>query len=91
MTTEHRKLSIIQRISILSDDTILERIEALLHLKTDNSSFLQQYVKPIRKVTNLDKMIANKQYKGVDKTIIQSVVKTIDIPQETDELLKMLD
>lgn len=91
MTTEHRKLNIIQQISVLSDDTLLDRIEALLHLKTDNSAFLQKYVRPIRKVTNLEKMIVEKQYTGVDKTVIQSVVKTIDIPQETDELLQMLD
>ena len=45
MTTESRKLNIIQQISILSDETLLERIEVLLRLKTDNSSFIQKYVK----------------------------------------------
>lgn len=91
MTTESRKLNIIQEINALSDETLLERIEILLRLKTDNTSFIQKYVKPIRKVTNLDKMITEKQYKGVDKEAFQSIVKTIDIPQETDDLLKMLD
>ena len=35
--------------------------------------------------------MAEKQYKGVDKQVIQSIATTIDIPQETDDLLKMLD
>jgi|AntRauTorckE5430_2_1112549.scaffolds.fasta_scaffold19931_2 hypothetical protein len=91
MTIDNRKINIIEKITRLSDNHLLESIEQLLALKTDNSALIQRYVKPIRKVTNLEKMIAEKQYKGINKAVIQSITKTINIPQSTDDLLKMLD
>lgn len=87
---KHRKEKVIQKIELLADDKLLAQIEALLNNVSDNTLFLQKYIKPIRKKTNIDALIKAKNYAGVNKRKIKSITETINIPQTTDELLLML-
>lgn len=92
MKADYRKEKVIEKIKVLSDETILKKIELLLN---DNSfediQFIQEYVKPIRKITDINALVKEKNYKGINKNELKSITSTINIPQETEELLAMLD
>lgn len=85
-----RKEKLIQQINNLANEQILAQIEALLARTTDNTTFLQRYVKPTRKKTDIELMVREQNYKGVNKTKLRQITQSINIPQSTDELLLML-
>lgn len=68
-------------------------VEKYAHVEQEQSqdaAFLEQFVKPMRKRTDIDAMVRQQNYKGVNKAKIQNITRTINIPQSTDELLLML-
>ncbi len=85
-----RKEKLIQQINSLANEQVLAQIEALLARTTDNTAFLQRYVKPPRKKTDIELMIREQNYKGVNKIKLRQITQSINIPQSTDELLLML-
>ena len=91
MIANTRKLKVIQEIERLSNDNILKRIEQLLENASNDVLFVQKYVRPIRKTTDIDALVKAENYNGINKNVLKSITQTIDIPQETDELLAMLD
>lgn len=85
-----RKEKLIQQINNLANEQVLAQIEALLTRATDNTAFLHRYVKPTRKKTDIELMIREQNYKGVNKMKLRQITQSINIPQSTDELLLML-
>jgi len=85
-----RKKRVIKQIASLSDESIFMQIEVLLNQVSDDVAFIQKYVRPIRKKTDVNALIKQKNYKGIDKMKLQQITQSIDIPQSTDELLAML-
>lgn len=69
---------------------LVEKYANVEQEQNKDTTFLQQFAKPMRKRTNIDAMVRQSDYKGVNKAKINSITKTIDIPQSTDELLIML-
>ncbi|MEM8524716.1 MAG: hypothetical protein AAGG68_08730 [Bacteroidota bacterium] len=58
--------------------------------ESQDDLFLQQFVKPMLKRTDIDVMVRQQHYKGVDKVKMRNITQSINIPQSTDELLLML-
>ncbi len=85
-----RKKRIIKQIASLSDEKILMQIEGLLNQVSDDIAFIQKYVRPIRKKTDVNALIKQKNYNGIDKRKLQQITQSFDVPQSTDELLAML-
>lgn len=85
-----RKKRVIKQIASLSDEKILMQIEGLLNQVSDNMAFIQKYVRPIRKKTDVNALIRQKNYKGIDKKKLHQITQSFDVPQSTDELLAML-
>lgn len=91
MIANTRKVKVIQKIERLSDEIMLKKIEQLLDNTSNDLLFIQKYVKPIRKTTDIDALVKAKAYKGMNNDVLKSISQTIDIPQETEDLLAMLD
>lgn len=69
---------------------LVEKYTIAEQAQNQDTTFLQQFVKPMRKHTDINALVKEQNYSGVDKAKVQNIVKAINIPQSTDELLMML-
>lgn len=68
----------------------VEQAKNTFSQNADDGLFLQQYIKPMRKQTDIADIVREQNYHGVDKEKMYGITQTINIPQSTDELLLML-
>ena len=87
---EKRKKRVLQQIVKLSNEEVLKQIENLLNQASNDFSFIQKYVRPIQKKTDVAALIKAKNYNGVNKQKLKQITQSFDVPQSTDELLQML-
>lgn len=69
---------------------LVDKYASVEQKQNQDTAFLNQFAKPIRKQTDVEALVREQNYKGVDKAKIKSITQTIDIPQSTDELLLLL-
>ena len=85
-----RKKRVIKRIISLSNECTLTKIEELLNQVSDDILLIQKYVRSTRQKTDVDTLIREKNYRGIDKKELKRITQSFDVPQSTDELLAML-
>lgn len=90
MTIEARKYQLIEEIMRLSDEQVLEKFEHILKEYHDALGAIKHLVKPTKEKTDIDQLMKEQGYKGVDKAKIEKLIEEMDIEEPLEELLEML-
>jgi hypothetical protein len=87
--TDTLKIALISRISTLSNDEVLRQLEAILipHPSLDSSDMLYRLARHIPKKLDIDALIIQQGFKGVDRTKFNRLVKKINIKEPLEQLL----
>ncbi|MEM6804104.1 MAG: hypothetical protein AAF696_22055 [Bacteroidota bacterium] len=90
MTIEARKYHLIAEIMQVSDEKILKRFEEILTEYHQQMNDLRGLVKPIRSKKDINQLIQEQGFTGVDREKMNRLIDEIDIEESIEELLAML-
>jgi hypothetical protein len=90
MTIEARKYHLIEGIMKVSDEGIISKLEQILKDFSEASESIKHLVKPMRKKLDIDELIAEQGFAGVDKTKIDHLIEEMAIEEPIDDLLEMI-
>ncbi len=90
MTIETRKYQLIEEIMRTTDEQILGKFEEILKEYHQSMGSIKHLVKPTRSKTNVDQLVKEQGYKGVDKAKVDQLIEEINIEEPIEDLLKML-
>lgn len=90
MTIESRKYHLIQEIMRLSDEKVLTKFEDILKEYHQSLDAIKHLLKPTRAKTDVDQLIHEQGFDGVDKEKMDRLIKEMAIEEPIEDLLEML-
>jgi hypothetical protein len=90
MTVEAKKYKLIEKITDLQDEDVLNKLEILLGEYSKGNLILMEIVKPVREKFDIEQLKKEQNYQGFDKEEVDRLIKEIDIQEPIEELLKMV-
>ena len=90
MTVETKKYKLIEKITSLQDEEVLNKLELVLNEYSRGNLILMDIVKPIREKLDIEQLKKEQNYQGFDKEEIDRLIKEIDLQEPIEELLKMI-
>ena len=90
MTVETKKYKLIERITSLQDEEVLNKLELVLNEYSRGNLILMEIVKPIREKLDLEQLKKEQNYQGFDKEEVDRLIKEIDLQEPIEELLEMI-
>lgn len=90
MTVEAKKYKLIEKITDLQDEEVLNKLEILLGEHSKGNLILMEIVKPVREKFDIEQLKKEQNYQGFDKEEVDRLIKEIDIQEPIEELLKMV-
>jgi hypothetical protein len=88
--TIERKYRLIQMISAIQDDDLLDRLEDYLSVMTTQDRVLARIAKPIQAKIDLEKIKHAQNWKPVDRKKFDTLIQDLDIQEPIDLLLSQL-
>ena len=85
---EKRKKVIISKIQQVKDELLLQQIEADLNRTLETSDALNTVIKPLRPNINVDEMVEEQNYSGINRADFDKLINELDIQEDLVELLK---
>ena len=90
MTIETRKYRLIAEIMRVTDEQALSKFEALLRDYHQSLSSIEHLVTPSRPVTNVDQLVEEQGYSGVDSATLDRLIENVGVEEPIEKLLEML-
>jgi signal recognition particle GTPase len=90
MTVETKKYKLIEKITSLQDEEVLNKLELLLKEYSSGNAILMEIVKPMREELDIEKLKLEQNYKGFNKEEVDQLIKEIDIQEPIEDLLRMV-
>ena len=90
MTVETKKYKLIERITSLQDEEVLNKLELVLNEYSRGNLILMEIVKPIREKLDIEQLKKEQNYQGFDKEEVDRLIKEIDLQEPIEELIKMI-
>lgn len=90
MNIEVRKYYLIEEIMRVTDEEVLSKFEEILKDYHQNLDSIKYLIRPMRKKTDIDQLVEEQGYKGIDKAKIDQLVEEIGIEEPIEDLLEML-
>jgi len=90
MTLENRKHNFISKIKLVDDERILSRLEVVINNLTHSDDILNKLVRPVRKHLDIDALIKEQNYRGIDRQEFDQIVDELEIREPVEDLLEML-
>ncbi len=90
MTIEARKYQLIEEIMQLSDEQVLRKFEEILKEYHDSMGSIWYLIKPTSEKTDIDRLIKEQGFKGIDKAKMDKLVEEIGIEEPIEDLLEMI-
>ena len=90
MTVETKKYKLIEKITSLQDEEVLNKLELVLNEYSRGNLILMEIVKPIREKLDIEQLKKEQNYQGFDKEEVDRLIKEIDLQEPIEELLKMI-
>ena len=90
MTIEARKYQLIEEITRVTDEHLLNKFEQVLKEYTQSLDSIGHLVKPIRDKTDVDQLVKAQKYQGVDQAKLDQLINDINIEEPIENLLEML-
>lgn len=97
MSLEAKKINVVQIILSIDNEDIIDQISTKLiqliplNKKTDDDILIAKYAGKIEDKLDLDKIMEEQDYKGIDIEKMDRLAKEADIEESIEELLEMLD
>jgi spore germination cell wall hydrolase CwlJ-like protein len=85
---EKRKRIIISKIQQVKDELLLQQIETELNRTIEKSDAQNTVIKPLRPGINVDEMVEEQNYTGINRADFDQLVNELDIQEDLVELLK---
>ncbi len=90
MTKEAKKYHLIEEIIQIEDDLLLNKFEELLREYKESMNSIRHLVKPVRKKTDVDQLVKEQGYKGIEKGELDQIIEEIAIEEPIEDLLEMI-
>jgi len=90
MTVETKKYKLIEKITSLQDEEVLNKLELVLDEYSRGNLILMEIVKPIREKLDIEQLKKEQNYQGFDKEEVDRLIKEIDLQEPIEELIKMI-
>ena len=90
MTVETKKYKLIEKITSLQDEEVLNKLELVLKEYSKGNLILMDIVKPIREKLDIEQLKKEQNYQGFDKEEIDRLIKEIDLQEPIEKLLEMI-
>ena len=90
MTVETKKYKIIEKITNLKDEEILNKLELVLQEYSSSNMILTEIIKPIREKLDIEELKKEQDYQGFDKDEVEQLIKKIDLQEPLEELINMI-
>lgn len=90
MTIETRKYQLIEGIMKVTDEAMLKKLEGMLSQYHNNFDSIQHIAKPIKKKLDIDQLVKDKNYKGVDKSKVDNLIDEMGLDTPIEELIDMI-
>ena len=90
MTVEAKKYKLIEKITSLQDEEVLNKLELLLKEYSSGNATLMEIVKPMREELDIEQLKLEQNYKGFNKEEVDQLIKEIDIQEPIEDLLRMV-
>lgn len=92
MNLETKKRNVVKLISSIKSEKVIDKIIQLLPSEElSDVDVVTKYTGNLEEEFNLQKVIAEQDYKGIDFDKMDRLRKDADIKESIDELLEMLD
>jgi len=90
MTVETKKYKLIEKITSLKDEEVLNKLDLVIDEYSRGNFILMEIVKPIREKLDIEQLKKEQNYQGFDKDEVDQLIKEIDIQEPIEELLEMV-
>ena len=90
MTVETKKYKLIEKITSLQDEEVLNKLELLLKEYSSGNAILMEIVKTMREELDIEQLKLEQNYKGFNKEEVDQLIKEIDIQEPIEDLLRMV-
>lgn len=90
MTIETRKYQLIEGIMKVTDEDIIGKLEKILNEFNQASESIKHLIKPTRKELNVDELIKEQGFTGVDKEKLDHLIEEMAIEEPIEDLLEMI-
>ena len=90
MIVETKKYKLIEKITSLQDEEVLNKLELLLKEYSSGNAILMEIVKPMREELDIEQLKLEQNYKGFNKEEVDQLIKEIDIQEPIEDLLRMV-
>ena len=88
LNMQARKKNIIQHIERIRSDVALSRLEKVLNEVTVLANISADIFKPVKKNINVEEMIREQNFTGIDTNRFENIVNELDIKEPLVELIK---
>ncbi len=89
MTVETKKYKLIEKITSLQDEEVLNKLELLLKEYSSGNATLMEIVKPMSEELDIEQLKLEQNYKGFNKEEVDQLIKEINIQEPIEDLLRM--
>ena len=90
MTVETKKYKLIEKITSLQDEEVLNKLELVLNEYSRGNLILMEIVKPIREKLDIEQLKKEQNYQGFDKEEVDRLIKEIDLQEPIEKLVEMI-
>jgi hypothetical protein len=90
MTVETKKYKLIEKITSLKDEEVLNKLNLVIDEYSKGNFILMEVVKPIREKLDIEQLKKEQNYQGFDKGEVDQLIKEIDLQEPIEELLEMI-
>lgn len=90
MTLQAKKYQIIEQITHIENEQLLDQLQHLIEANQSNDSILASLIKPMREKLDIEQLKIEQNYKGFDKAEVNRLIKEADIQEPIEELLSMI-
>lgn len=90
MTTEAKKMRLIQRIIEIEDTTLLNKLDEVAGITASDENVLEQLASPIQPTFDLEAIKQEQNYQPVDKETLNHLIQEADIQEPIESLLEMI-
>ncbi len=90
MSVETKKYKLIEKITGVQNEAILNRLEFILAEYSKGKEILLTLAKPLKEKLDIEQLKIDQNYQGFNAKEVDQLIKEIDIPEPIGDLLKMI-
>ena len=87
MNLEARKYNLISKITHIQNEVDIARLEVVFKNIEGKSELLKKLAKPMRKKLDVNELVKEQGFKGVDRQKFDAIIKELDIKEPIEKLI----